>query len=90
MQWGILLIVVVIKIYKKTSCAPHPWGFVVESARRYKCRSVQSAQEYMMYLDTDETFCRISDPMLFDGSCTSVTCMVASKAFFSRMRNRRL
>jgi len=26
---------------------------VVESARRYKCRSVQSAQEYMMYLDTD-------------------------------------
>jgi len=25
----------------------------VESARRYKCRSVQSAQEYMMYLDTD-------------------------------------
>jgi len=33
--------------YKK-SCAPHPWGFVVESARRYKCRSVQSAQEYIM------------------------------------------
>jgi len=26
---------------------------VVESARRYECRSVQSAQEYMMYLDTD-------------------------------------
>jgi len=25
----------------------------VESARRYECRSVQSAQEYMMYLDTD-------------------------------------
>jgi len=24
----------------------------VERARRYKCRSVQSAQEYMMYLDT--------------------------------------
>jgi len=24
----------------------------VESARRYECRSVQSAQEYMMYLDT--------------------------------------
>jgi len=32
----------------KKSCAPHPWGFVVESARRYKCRSVQSAQEYIM------------------------------------------
>jgi len=29
----------------------------VESARRYKCRSVQSAQEYMMYLDTDEQSC---------------------------------
>jgi len=35
------------------SCAPHPWGFVVESARRYECRSVQSAKEYIMYLDTD-------------------------------------
>jgi len=34
-------------IYKK-SCALHPWGFVVESARRYECRSVQSTQEYIM------------------------------------------
>jgi len=35
----------------------HPWGFVVESARRYECRSVQSAQEYIMYLDTDAQMC---------------------------------
>jgi len=46
---------VVIKINRKKIVPPHPWGFVVESARRYKCRSVQSAQEYMMYLDTDAT-----------------------------------
>jgi len=39
--------------YEK-SCALHPWGFVVESTRRYKCGQVQSAQEYMMYLDTDD------------------------------------
>jgi len=45
--------VVVMKINRKKVVPPHPWGFVVESARRYKCRSVQSAQEYMMYLDTD-------------------------------------
>jgi len=37
----------------KKSCALHPWGFVVESARRYKCGQVHSAQEYIMYLDTD-------------------------------------
>jgi len=30
----------------------------VESARRYECRSVQSAQEYIMYLDTDGLLCR--------------------------------
>jgi len=28
----------------------------VESARRYKCGQVQSAQEYIMYLDTDGYF----------------------------------
>jgi len=54
-QKGILLMVVVMKINIKKSCAPHPWGFVVESARRYECRSVQSALEYMMYLDTAPT-----------------------------------
>jgi len=38
----------------KNSCAFHPWGFVVERARRYKCEQVQSAQEYIIYLDTDD------------------------------------
>jgi len=42
------------------SCAFDPWGFVVESARRYKCGQVQSAQEYIMYLDTDERACDIA------------------------------
>jgi len=51
-QYGILLVVVVMKINIKKLCPPSV-GFVVESARRYECRSVQSVQEYMMYLDTD-------------------------------------
>jgi len=25
-QWGILLMVVAMKINRKNSCAPHPWG----------------------------------------------------------------
>jgi len=29
---------------------------VVKSARRYKCGQVQSAQEYIMYLDTDGSY----------------------------------
>jgi len=37
--------------YKK-SCAPIRGG-LWWSVRRYECRSVQSAQEYIMYLDTD-------------------------------------
>jgi len=49
------LMVVVKKINRKKVVPPHPWGFAVESARRYECRSVQSAQEYIMYLDTDVT-----------------------------------
>jgi len=40
----------------KKSSALHPWGVVVESARRYKRRQVQSAQEYVIYLATD-AFC---------------------------------
>jgi len=44
-QWGILLMVVVM-IFLKKSCALHPWEFtpVVESATMYKCGQVQSAQ----------------------------------------------
>jgi len=53
MQWGILLMVVVMKINRKKVVPPHSWGFGVESAMMYKCRSVQSAQEYTMYFDTD-------------------------------------
>jgi len=44
--------VVVMKINRKNFVPPIPGGLVVESARRYECRSVQSAQEYIMYLDT--------------------------------------
>jgi len=54
-QWGILM-VVVMKRNKKKLCPPSVGvyvPFVVESARRYKCGQVQSAQEYIMYLDTD-------------------------------------
>jgi len=44
--------VIVMKINRKKLCLLSV-GFVVESARRYKCGQVQSAQEYIMYLDTD-------------------------------------
>jgi len=37
---------VVMKRNKKNNCALHPWGFVVESARRYKCPGVHDVFGY--------------------------------------------
>jgi len=45
------------KFKKKKLCPPSVGVYVppvVGSARRYKCGHVQSAQEYIMYLDTDD------------------------------------
>jgi len=72
-QYGILLMVVVMQINRKKVVPPHSWGFVVESARRYECRSVQSAQECMMYLDTDAKNCNFN--LVQYGICLMVVVM---------------
>jgi len=45
-------VVVVMKINRKKLCPPSVGVCGGECQEVYECRSVQSAQEYMMYLDT--------------------------------------
>jgi len=63
--------VVVMKKIEKYLCPPSVSVYVppvVESARRYKCGQVQSAQEYIMYLDTDAHLSQPSSDIRIDVS----------------------